>query len=42
MPEELIKKLDKKISNNSTNQASTKTIENKNIDQKIQQVNLWK
>ena len=35
MPEELIKKLDKKISNNSTNQASTKTIENKNIDQKI-------
>ena len=35
MPEELIKKLDKKISNNSTNQTSTKTIENKNIDQKI-------
>ena len=37
MPEELIKKLDKKISNisNNTNQASTKTIENKNIDQKI-------
>lgn len=35
MPEELIKKLDKKISNNSTNQASTKIIENKNIDQKI-------
>ena len=34
MPEELIKKLDKKISNNSPNQASTKTIENKNIDQK--------
>ena len=29
------KKLDKKISNNSTNQTSTKTIENKNIDQKI-------
>ena len=35
MPEELIKKLDKKISNNSTNQTSAKTIENKNIDQKI-------
>ena len=35
MPEELIKKLDKKISNNSTNQTNTKTIENKNIDQKI-------
>ena len=35
MPEELIKKLDKKISNNITNQTSTKTIENKNIDQKI-------
>ena len=35
MPEELIKKLDKKISNNNTNQTSTKTIENKNIDQKI-------
>ena len=35
MPEELIKKLDKKISNNSTNKTSTKTIENKNIDQKI-------
>ena len=35
MPEELIKKLDKKISNNSTNQTSRKTIENKNIDQKI-------
>ena len=35
MPEELIKKLDKKISNNSSNQKSTKTIENKNIDQKI-------
>ena len=35
MPEELIKKLDKKISKNSTNQTSAKTIENKNIDQKI-------
>ena len=35
MPEELIKKLDKKISNNSSNQINTKTIENKNIDQKI-------
>ena len=35
MSEELIKKLDKKISNNSTNQTSTKTIENKNINQKI-------
>ncbi len=34
MPEELIKKLDKKILNNSTNQTSTKTIENKSIDQK--------
>ena len=34
MPEELIKKLDKKISNNSSNQTSTKTIENKSIDQK--------
>ena len=34
MPEELIKKLDKKISNNSSNKKSTKTIENKSIDQK--------
>ena len=34
MPEELIKKLDKKISNNSSNKTSTKTIENKSIDQK--------
>ncbi len=35
MPEELIKKLDKKISNNSSYQTSPKTTENKNIDQKI-------
>ena len=34
MPEELIKKLDKKISNNSSNKTNAKTIENKNIDQK--------
>ena len=34
MPEELIKKLDKKISNNSSNKTSAKTIENKSIDQK--------
>ena len=34
MPEELIKKLDKKISNNSSNKISAKTIENKSIDQK--------
>ena len=34
MPEELIKKLDKKISNNSSHKTSTKTIENKSIDQK--------
>jgi len=34
MPEELIKKLDKKISNNSSNQLNAKTIENKSIDQK--------
>ncbi len=35
MPEELIKKLDKKILNNSSKQTSTKTVENKNVDQKI-------
>ena len=34
MPEELIKKLDKKISTNSSNKTSAKTIENKSIDQK--------
>ncbi len=34
MPEELIKKLDKKILNNSSNHTNTKTIENKNIDLK--------
>ncbi len=34
MPEELIKKLDKKISNNSSNKTNAKTIENKSIDQK--------
>ena len=34
MPEELIKKLDKKISNNNSNKKSKKTIENKSIDQK--------
>ncbi len=34
MPEELIKKLDKKISNDSSNKTSAKTIENKSIDQK--------
>ena len=42
MPEELIKKLDKKISNNSSNQTSTKTIENKSIDQKTTTSKLWK
>ena len=34
MPEELIKKLDKKILNNSSNQINTKTIENKDVDLK--------
>ena len=34
MPEELIKKLDKKISNNSSNKTSAKKIENKSIDLK--------
>ena len=34
MPEELIKKLDKKISNDSSNKTSAKTIENKSIDKK--------
>ena len=34
MPEELIKKLDKKISNNNSNKTSAKQIENKSIDQK--------
>ena len=34
MPEELIKKLDKKISNNITDQTSIKTNESKIIDQK--------
>ena len=34
MPEELIKKLDKKISNNSSNKTNATTIENKSIDQK--------
>ena len=34
MPEELIKKLDKKILNNSPNQTNTETIENKSIDLK--------
>ena len=34
MPEELIKKLDKKILNNSSNQLNAKTIVNKSIDQK--------
>ena len=34
MPEELIKKLDKKISNDNSNKTSAKTIENKSIDKK--------
>ena len=34
MPEELIKKLDKKILNNSSNQTNSKTIENKDVDLK--------